>query len=99
MKKTDIGIFMLFLVVILLLATLIIYTIKQPFLTGRVIEPINNYTYTKAICDKNNCQDYEIACNDNETISITPISGRVIFSDDWQDPRDPEEIEKLCGRQ
>ena len=61
-------------------------------------QTINHYSWTKAICDKNNyCQDYEIVCKDTNLISKTPITGAAVqFSENWQDPRDKETIESFC---
>jgi len=56
------------------------------------------YTYTKAICnDSNHCQDYEIVCEGNITKSTNAITGRTVkFPKYWKDPRNKEEIERLC---
>ncbi|MAH03163.1 hypothetical protein CMI39_00030 [Candidatus Pacearchaeota archaeon] len=64
--------------------------------TGAIIS--NKYSYTKAICDESNyCQDNIIVCEDDKTISVSPITGAAVqHLPDWQDPRDKETIEKLC---
>lgn len=48
-------------------------------------------TWTKAICNNNSCQDFEITCQGKELIDIKPISNIVIFDDSWEDSR-PEEL-------
>ncbi|MCH7568770.1 MAG: hypothetical protein IIA87_05090 [Nanoarchaeota archaeon] len=53
-----------------------------------------DYTWTKALCDGNTCQDYEIVCLNGEVKSTRPVSGFVTFSKNWEDPR--ENRETLC---
>ncbi len=89
---------------ILLLCTLILilvigFFLIRPVFTGKISltsQETHEYAYTKAICNETNfCQDYEIKCRNNETISLTPITGAVVQHPyDWKDPRDEE---KLCG--
>ena len=56
-----------------------------------------SYTFTKAICDKNNyCEDYEIACEQKKVKKFTPTGFAIQNEDSWQDPRTPEQIEKMC---
>lgn len=97
MKKRLI--ILLITLIIVIAAVLLIVSLNTP-LTGRVIENQENnlYTYTKAICnDSNYCQDNEITCKGAEIISVSPISGAAVqFSPGWEDPRDPETIEKIC---
>lgn len=54
-----------------------------------------DYQHTKAICSGNSCQDFLITCNDHYVIEMKPLTGNVVFSNDWQDPRNEEEKE-LC---
>jgi hypothetical protein len=71
----------------------------RPSATGSTIGNINEeYTYTKAICDKNNlCQDYTITCEGDELISKSPITGAVVQQEEnWKDPRTKEQIEREC---
>tara|TARA_Y100000034_G_C6777701_1_gene347382 strand:- start:593 stop:877 length:285 start_codon:yes stop_codon:yes gene_type:complete len=65
-------------------------------LTGETI--LNNYIFTKAICDENNlCQDYEIHCKNGEVTAKIPIVGSERqYSNSWEDPRTQEQIERLC---
>jgi hypothetical protein len=88
------------LIAIVIVLIIIAVFFLNRFITGNVIqEPDNSskvYMYTKAICNESNfCQDNEITCQGNETISVTPITGAVIqHQKDWQDPR--SETDKLC---
>ena len=69
--------------------------------TGQVVDNQYedfDYEYTTAICDGNNCRDYNITCKDGKAIRTDPISGMVIFPNDWQDSRTDEDKE-LCGGQ
>ena len=44
-------------------------------ITGKTITEIpHEYTYTKAICNSNQCLDILIECKNKEVISIKPIS-------------------------
>ena len=94
----------IFICIILLIVLLFIFffTFKPKlngnvFLTGQAIEDskiLQEYTYTKAICNKTNfCQDYEIKCRDKTLISSSPITGAVIqHNSDWKDPRENKEL-------
>jgi len=56
-----------------------------------------DYSWTKAICNETQCQDYEIVCKDKKIISQTPLTGAVITIDEnWQDPRNEEFKNKFC---
>lgn len=82
---------MLLAVLFLLVATLLVY------ISGEANE---NYfhSHTKAICDENNfCEDYEIQCNGEKILSITPTGFAVQFSEDWRDLRDGETKNRMCG--
>ncbi len=46
------------------------------------------YEHTKAICSGNSCQDFLISCNGNEFVEMSPISGKVVFGDSWEDKRE-----------
>ncbi len=64
-------------------------------ITGAAI--VSEYSYTKAICSEDECQDYKIVCEENTLISKTPITGASIKIDqNWQDPRDQETIDSFC---
>ena len=47
-----------------------------------------DYEYTTALCEGSACRDYVVTCLDGEAINLDPISGMVIFSDDWEDTRE-----------
>jgi hypothetical protein len=94
LKKTII--ISISIIFIILLSIIILFL--NPIITGETIkiaETKNTYTHTKAICNQSNfCQDYEISCDGNKTISSKPLTGAVIqHSDDWKDPRNnPKEL-------
>ena len=61
-------------------------------------EKADQYSYTKAICNKTNyCQDYEIICEGSETIEVSLIenSGRQ-YPASWKDTRTDEQKNKQC---
>ena len=68
------------------------------FPSGKAIsQPIENrYSFTKAICIENMCQDFEIACKNNELIYQKPVSEIVYFPETWKDKRTEEEKKLLC---
>ena len=86
-------------ILIALIGILIFLTFKlsTPALTGEAVSKLDNYSYTKAICDGNSCVDYEIACNGSELVDMKPVTGAVVLPSDWEDPRDEEMKNKLCG--
>jgi hypothetical protein len=53
----------------------------------------NYYGYTKAFCDGNSCEDYEIHCNGNKLTKLNPTGFSI------QSNINTEKIEKgeLCG--
>ena len=61
-------------------------------------KPQEKYSYTKAICDKNNyCQDNLITCEFHKLKSIEPITGATTqFDKGWKDPRPKKQIKQLC---
>ncbi len=61
--------------------------------TGKVIEEIpKSYTYTRAICDNNECIDILIECFNGEVKSLKPVSELVKFDKSWEDFRQEEEF-------
>jgi len=93
MKKTRI----LILVMILLVLTgVFLVRLLSENVTGAAISN-SRYSYTKAICEGNSCVDYEVVCNGDELVDMKPVTGAVIFPSDWEDPRDEEMKNKLCG--
>jgi len=94
--------------IILIISLIVLIIITSLFLsnkifTGSVIKEDSSekevYTYTKAICNETNyCEDNEVKCEGNKTVSVTPITGAVVqFHPDWEDPRDEGKRERLCG--
>ena len=101
MRRLNLGFIIITIFLIIFIVTL---TLNLNKITGFLIlkdsdsQIINKYSYTKAICDKTSCQDYEIACNGKDVINITPIIGAIIkIPKDWQDPRPEEDRNKICG--
>ena len=86
MKKTIIFIEIL---IICLMTILLIGPVQSNYIE---IVPEYTHSHTKAICNEQNlCQDYEIFCENNEIVKMSPITGAVVqFAEDWQDPRDEE---------
>jgi len=83
-------------VMLLVLVGILIFLVFNLFqVTGGTI--LNHYTYTKAVCDETNyCEDYEITCQDDELVSMNPTGAAIQFSNDWEDPRSKEIIERIC---
>ena len=98
-KNHDKPITFLIILVVILSIILGLLFINNS-ITGQAIKEnlSNNYSFTKAICDDEKyCQDHIINCNGNQVISITPITEAVVqFPQNWQDPRNQEDIDRLC---
>ncbi len=77
-----------------ILIILIIISIPQFILTGKTIKQVpNQYSYTKAICDKSNyCKDYIIECKGNNLIKLNPTGFVIQQSQDWVDGRENREL-------
>lgn len=60
--------------------------------------PKYTHSHTKAICNSENfCQDYEIFCQNQEVIGMSPITGAAIqFPENWEDPRNDKIKNSLC---
>jgi hypothetical protein len=84
------------LILILLILVLSISLFVSGFMINNNSGSKINHTLTKAICQGNLCQDYEIACNNKSVVSLSPTGNIVQFSSDWKDPRTYEEINNLC---
>lgn len=54
-------------------------------ITGQAIEE-NHYTYTKAICNNNQCLDILIECKNQEVISLTPLTNLKNIPQDFHLP-------------
>ena len=95
MKKQKVIFYLAMLLIFLILSFSI--TFYYFSLTGKVVENINSYSYTKAVCNNSNyCEDYEIACEGNNLVSFTATGAAIQLDNDWKDPRDKESIERLC---
>ena len=55
------------------------------------------YSYTKAFCSGNKCQDFLVECSNENLISFKAISEVKIFSDEWKDIRGGNSKEELCN--
>ena len=97
MEKETKAILLLIFGLILLVGNLIFLS-SYSLITGKVLYnfPAKQYSYTKAICEKNVCQDYEFACKNSSLIYQKPVTEKVYFPEDWKDPRSKENISKLC---
>lgn len=97
MEKETKAILLLILCLILLVGNLIFLS-SYDLITGNIINKSypNKYSFTKAICEKNVCQDYEIACINRTMISQIPLTEKVYFPEDWKDNRSEDAIKKLC---
>lgn len=72
----------------------IIFSLSKK-ITEDVLE--DSYSYTRAICNETNCQDYEIICKNKEVESMNRIHGATIkVPKNWEDPRGNEVKEELC---
>ena len=87
----------LFAILVILVGTLLLNFLNAS-VSGNSVKKEFDYSFTKAICDGENfCEDYEIKCNGNETIELTPITGAFIQQEEnWKDPRNETEINNLC---
>ncbi len=60
-------------------------------ITGRAI--LDDYSYTKAICEGTFCQDYEVFCDGSEFVEMVPFDDAwVVHDDGWVDFRDDVEL-------
>lgn len=82
-----------YLLLVLILAIFLLGLFFLSGITGSVV--FDNYTYTKAICESNSCRDYVVACEGN-MVNMIPTGNFVQFSENWSDPREKKDIEKLC---
>jgi len=97
MKSETKAILLLSFLLILLVGNLIFLS-SYMFPTGKAIsQPAERqYSFTKAICEENICQDYQIACKNEQLIYQKPISEKIYFPENWQDLRSKEEKKELC---
>ena len=61
-------------------------------ISGRAI--LDDYVYTRAICNNESCKDYEVLCDGNEFVGVRDINGNGVWTNEsWIDFRE----ENLCG--
>ena len=57
-------------------------------LTGGVVQELNEYSWTKALCNLDNeCIDVVIYCKDGNAVRIEPLLYGVQHPANWSDPR------------
>lgn len=92
MKEKIINWIMISILFIILILFMFVFSSN---ITSNVIKS-TNYSFTKAICDKNNyCTDYQIICQGKKEISITP-TGSAIKSNENLSEINNQSLEKLC---
>ena len=85
------------LIVSLIFVGTLTFALGQTYITENLQEDNFIHSYTKAVCNENNyCEDYEIICEENKMLKLTPTGFAVQFSKDWKDQRNKEDIEKIC---
>ena len=96
--EKEIKVILLIALILILLVGNLIFLSSYSLITGNLVTQSypNKHSYTKAICEKNVCQDYEIACINKTMISQIPVTEKVYFPEDWKDNRSEEAIKKLC---
>lgn len=88
--------------ILLIVALVILISFLSFRISGFYFDNANSsleytYSWTKAICNENQCQDYVIYCKDNEFVRQTPITGAVIsIPEGWEDPRNETMRERVC---
>ena len=75
-------------IAILVVIAGIFLLINQQDIIGKITD--DNYTHTKAICNETErgevyCEDYEITCEGNKTISTIATGFAVFHEEDWED--------------
>jgi len=93
-KKTYISILTALLLILGITIFVLISTIQN---MPQEQTKVSEYSYTKAICEGDTCQDYVILCNGQELISQTPITGaQMKIPSGWEDPRPQELVAGFC---
>ena len=84
---------------IILILLIILITFKTSgFATAEQQSPEYTSSWTKAICNETQCQDYQIFCNDEKLVRQSPITGAVIsIPKDWEDPRNETMRSRVCN--
>ena len=84
---------------ILILILILILVAAITIISSNIKKEQTLYTssWTKAVCTQDNyCEDYEIICNGNKIVRMTPTGAAIQFSKDWKDPRDEEIRNRFC---
>jgi len=92
MKKTTI----LLILIIVLVGAGIFISLNNFLFTGRIIEGQNFHSSTIAICNETHCEDYEVECEGNKTISTRATGYTIQKTYNWEDPRG-EQDNNICG--
>lgn len=72
----------------LILSGVLIFELVRSF-TGRAI--LDDYVYTRAICNVESCRDYEVVCDGKRLVEVREIDGEVVgIGEDWKDFREAE---------
>jgi hypothetical protein len=80
-----------------LILTIVIISFNISGYTSGEVNSNYPHSWTKAICNETQCQDYQIFCNGNELINKTAITGAVIsIPKDWEDPRNKTMKDREC---
>ena len=79
-------IFLAFILISILFISVTLYASEEDFLY--------THSFTKAICDDNFCEDYEIVCKNKNILSMSATGFAVQFAENWEDPRTEEMFRK-----
>lgn len=85
----------LFVVGLFVVGVIAGFFLGEVSLTGRVVEDVSEYSYTRAICSGNECIDVVVHCEGGDVVDIEPDFYLVEHEEGWEDPRD-EEILGFC---
>ena len=92
MKKSHLAI----IILLIILAFGLGFLFSKINLTGKTINPLEQSTATKAICNSNNeCIDVVITCQEGEPIDLELSSNVKQLPANWKDPR-PNLKNNLC---
>jgi len=100
MNKTILILSLVFVLILIASSVVLGFSLTGKIIDGSIgtYDPSEipfDYEYTTALCEGNNCRDYVVTCLEGEAIHLDPVSGMVIFSDDWEDKREEREF---CGK-